>query len=182
MKPTVLLVLSCCVLLATAPASRDEPDDGWRTMQIESLKGLDSVAVKATIENKRPTDHADLEGLVESTLRKEGVPLFRGNLDILGPTRRPRTGILHLQVDICPEIGPQLAVVGRPSPYTVRVSVAQPVALLRDPSRTMFAYTWSSGQLFGTEFSSGPPPSTRKEQVLTLVKRFADDFRAANKP
>ena len=182
MKPTALMLISCCVLLAAPPAARDEADDGWRTMQIESLKGLDSVAVQATIENKRPNDHADLKGLVESTLRKEGVPLFMGDLDILDPTCRPRTGILHLHVDVCPETGPQPAVVGRRIPYTVRVSLAQPVALLRDPSRTVFAYTWSSRQLFGTEYSGGPPPSTRNEQVLTLVKRFADDFRAANKP
>ena len=192
MKPAALILIPCCLLLAAPPAARDEADDGWRSMQIESLKGLDSVAVQATIENKRPNDHADLKGLVESTtadLGPIGILVCNaggpppGLWDDFSPDDYREAVELNLMstISLCYEVIPAMKERqwGRII-CIVSISAKQPIKnlILSNTARAgVLGFVKSfSDQIapYGITVNSVCPGYTMTERVENLAKSFAE--------
>ena len=167
-RPTFLFVV---MLYGSLPAACSQAAES--AADIGSLKGLSDVRVVVEGISKEAEaaglKKADLQSAAERAIKSAG-------LRVLGPNERARgTPVVYLSAIVFPasKQDAELFV------YSIELSLTQEVRLSRLPAVRVQSPTWRPGGAIGTTPKTKLPDL--KKTVDSYLKRFADDYRTANK-
>jgi hypothetical protein len=141
--------------------------------EVSSLKGLTDVQV--VVEGI--SQQAEPAGLKASEIRAATEKAIQSaGLRVIGPNERARgTPVVYLNAVVFPasKNSDELYV------YSIELSLSQETRLSRLPSVRVQSATWRAAGTIGTTPKAELPKL--KTTIEGYVKRFAEDYRAANK-